>query len=1236
MAMKELFYSEVHIGDKVSLVIGPKEVTGTVVELDADFVRIRRENGRPAVYSPDSISGYEIIEEAERPSTENVQSKETPTITENVQLKESATITDNINKFIVQITDDHHEEQATPQAAASSTPKATQQAVAAVTELEIKDLTEKANQLVREGKYDQAYKLVEKQFKSHPEDKALSELLQYVSRVKGNANKYKSLPKDNSFYARALREWHLYENYELAMKYYMRSINAKESRFFSAIMDYVDLAAQTKGDDEAIRRLMSFKSTIDQAKIKYEYKTKYYEKLASLYLKKKDYENLMKTLDTLYSLYKNQVEWANSKASREKWKGKVATTLFRKSTNTYVQGKYKDARMWAEKALNEGHSVYTCAHQMVKCCIALHEYDLAREIVHTYADRDYNLTALMDVIDTNEEAARLANNEGSNVRQYEVLEQDSRFVDHYEAVCSYEGVSEEKRVSREFTDEDLRNVDQQIKYLAKIKLKDRADYYLTAACIERRLNDKSERYYYYLANSMLYRAQQLLTNHEYDCAKSYYLTAIKMSQRTSQSATRIEQDAVCGYLCGMLKRTDQENEGVKFESRLMILMPEISGQLAQGTAPLFDVIRLLNTSQLLKNFCAAGANQTICQKVMTSVMNYVSFDRIDNQLWVRVRDGYREAEKICRQWYSEVQLDKNFEHDMGGSIADVTNGLLVTERDAQYIKEYQNCYKGIREYLEFPDYDNRIRILNAGRNELHRLTELGHQNPTLFFENDLLQIIEATEQNLDAIIQRTGDDYKPELSVEVPITNIPVNDGQISLSVTISNADNKATARNIELSILGLDRKKLGGKKVTESNLKGGASTSELVKIPVEDKEAFTITVYLDYADDDNQSYSAEKQISISTNAEDFEEIRNPYITGKPVVNDDMFFGRETMVQNLVNAISDDRIRCIIIYGQKRTGKSSIFDHLKRRLEDRFVVLNFSVGANIISEKDFYMSVQGELVNYLEDLDYDDETIEYYEDYDIAGFHEFVSFLRKVNRNVTQPAGKELLLMIDEFTHIYTYMKDPHYDINENFMDIWKAMIEADLFKSALIGQDFMPEFIQEYANQFQVTDPIKVTYLAKNDAIDLVTKPIRMKNGNSRFLENSEELIVDWFNGQPYYLQSYCSRLVDYINGEQRQNYVTTAVAQRVKDRMLAEVQNDFFDNLVRKDEEDLLEIVRKIAQASDTPEARIKVERLMLDDRQLEMLDRLAVRGVVDYTKADQRCRITIPFFYEWLRQA
>ena len=69
MAMKDNFLREVKIGNRVELMIGPKEMEGIVVALDLDTVRIRRDNGKEPVLSLDSISYYELSEDEPEPQT---------------------------------------------------------------------------------------------------------------------------------------------------------------------------------------------------------------------------------------------------------------------------------------------------------------------------------------------------------------------------------------------------------------------------------------------------------------------------------------------------------------------------------------------------------------------------------------------------------------------------------------------------------------------------------------------------------------------------------------------------------------------------------------------------------------------------------------------------------------------------------------------------------------------------------------------------------------------------------------------------------------------------------------------------------------------------------------------------------------------------------------------------------------------------------------------------------------
>lgn len=101
-----------------------------------------------------------------------------------------------------------------------------------------------------------------------------------------------------------------------------------------------------------------------------------------------------------------------------------------------------------------------------------------------------------------------------------------------------------------------------------------------------------------------------------------------------------------------------------------------------------------------------------------------------------------------------------------------------------------------------------------------------------------------------------------------------------------------------------------------------------------------------------------------------------------------------------------------------------------------------------------------------------------------------MSQLEKLNTLLTGFNKKNtILLMIDEFSSLYKNINPKELKI---IMQSWKSFHEKNIFKSALIGQDYMPEFIETYANEFGIMKTIELTYLTRNDAMKLIEEPIQ------------------------------------------------------------------------------------------------------------------------------------------------
>jgi hypothetical protein len=183
-----------------------------------------------------------------------------------------------------------------------------------------------------------------------------------------------------------------------------------------------------------------------------------------------------------------------------------------------------------------------------------------------------------------------------------------------------------------------------------------------------------------------------------------------------------------------------------------------------------------------------------------------------------------------------------------------------------------------------------------------------------------------------------------------------------------------------------------------------------------------------------------------------------------------------------------------------------------------------------------------------------------------------MKLLNREFKKFSEWSNKKLVLLIDEFTYIYTAIQKKQ--LSDQFMKTWKSFSEKGYFNSVLIGQDIMPKFKSAYPNEFGVTEDKRLSYLKKSDAIELIEKPIwDNTRSRSRFLGKATDLILDYTSSNPYYVQIFCARLVDYMN-EHKAISVTEADVHDVAESFIKGEQAltaDKFDNLITAGDADL-----------------------------------------------------------------
>jgi hypothetical protein len=260
-------------------------------------------------------------------------------------------------------------------------------------------------------------------------------------------------------------------------------------------------------------------------------------------------------------------------------------------------------------------------------------------------------------------------------------------------------------------------------------------------------------------------------------------------------------------------------------------------------------------------------------------------------------------------------------------------------------------------------------------------------------------------------------------------------------------------------------------------------------------------------------------------------------------------------------------------------------------------------------------------------------------------FRKYIRQFKKDCSSLDFWKDKKLVVMIDEFTYLYTAIKKNK--ISDGFMKQWKAITqnEDSMFSSVLVGQDIFPMFKDEFPNEFGITQDERLTYLSKNDAIRLIEEPIgKTKSGRNRFIGDALDTIIDYTSCNPYYIQIFCARLVSEMN---RKKYieVTSADVKEIADSFInggQSLTDDKFDNLLNAGEEHDIqkykqEISKEILKNIATNAKNIGFclrEPISIDNKEIdidEVLKDLVKREVLE--QIENRYKIQVKLFQEWL---
>lgn len=603
------------------------------------------------------------------------------------------------------------------------------------------------------------------------------------------------------------------------------------------------------------------------------------------------------------------------------------------------------------------------------------------------------------------------------------------------------------------------------------------------------------------------------------------------------------------------------------------------------------------------------------------------------------------------------------------------NEMIVVKNDfVKIVSDLTDFYTGQKYNAICDAYKNIIQKIDAIiPNLIDHPTEIGYET--------ILPALKLLKNNVCVIFETLEQRANPTIQVEI-LESVGLEDTKsVELKVEIRNSGDSARSVHISrLNVFGDDLAEDNNINI-DVTLSAGGDKVINVELPLSDNAADGKVAEVEFVIDYDDIYIANEQRiprssrickTINFEIKPFVEIENKFRQcsgGEELeAGDDMFYGRNKLISDIQEAILQGTKNQIAIYGQKRSGKSSLLNQIKGKLESdeshsvicgKFNLLGLPANelnpVRWILESIVESLLQGirkrgikklmsvltslsiDITNIKKDKIYESIISKFFSDESDA-FKSLGSFVEYIN-TMDDFKNSHFVIFIDEFTYLYQLIKDKK--VHEDFMRRWIALIEMPgiNLQAIVAAQDTLPHFMNEsYAsNCFNKFSKEPLSYLTKEEALQLIKDPIK----DVMFHNHSDELIYGYTSGSAFFTQIFCTKLVDYLNSE-KSNVVGKEEVEMVAERLCTgthRLEKSTFECLTKEadgsdyNEADNIRVLKAIAEHTRAG-GYVNMEDLHVDfapEKLKSILGNLDDRRVI--SRKDKGYSINVKLFVKWI---
>ncbi len=258
----------------------------------------------------------------------------------------------------------------------------------------------------------------------------------------------------------------------------------------------------------------------------------------------------------------------------------------------------------------------------------------------------------------------------------------------------------------------------------------------------------------------------------------------------------------------------------------------------------------------------------------------------------------------------------------------------------------------------------------------------------------------------------------------------------------------------------------------------------------------------------------------------------NPYIAGAPVLEAERYYGREELLDYVLRRLQNNSI---MLYGERRIGKTSFQHRLKRRLtnldDPHHEFHPVFIDLQGTTEDRFFATLAEEIFQELAPLLGDIQKSPLPDD-DGYGHRSLVRDIQRVIGALEKRTRKKvkLVLLIDEVDELNSY--DPR--VNQKLRSLFMRSF-AESLVSVVSGVGIRKHWEREGSPWYNFFQEVEIEPLDSTAAASLVEAPVR---DVFSFDDGVQEEILRRTGRKPYLIQRLCSEIVDHLHQEGRNRF--------------------------------------------------------------------------------------------------